>query len=139
MPDGTAVQLQSAIVTRLRQTSAVTALVNADDIFDRSQRPERDVCIVVGEDQVIDEPHTLADDSLRAYVTLHVWHLSQNFTLVKNISDAIRAAIKAPMAIAGARIVRLKFQNARFMRDPGGNYIHGVVTLNALLQEGVHA
>jgi hypothetical protein len=137
MPNGTAVQLQSAIVTRLRQTSAVTSLVNADNIFDRSQRPGSDLCIMVGEDQLIDEPHTLADDPLRAYLTLHIWHKSQNFELVKNVSDAIRAAIKAPMAIAAARIVRLRFQNARFMRDPGGDYVHGVVTLNALLQEPV--
>jgi hypothetical protein len=136
MPNGTAVQLQSAIVDRLRQTAAVTDLVTADDIFDRSQRPERDLCIVVGEDQIIDEPHTLADDSLRAYVTLHIWHKSQHTLMVKNVADAIRVAIRAPIAINAARIVRLKFQNARVLRDPGGNYIHGIVTLNALLQEG---
>jgi Protein of unknown function (DUF3168) len=137
MPNGTAVQLQTAIVTRLRQTPAVTGLVNADNIFDKSQRPESDLCIVVGEDQILDEPHTLADDSLRAYVTLHVWHKSPNFETVKNVSDAIRAAIRAPMTIEAARIVRLRFQNARFLRDPGGNYVHGVVTLNVLLQEPV--
>jgi hypothetical protein len=135
--DGLAIQLQIAVVTRLRQTSAVTALISGDAIFDRSQRPELDLCIVVGEDQWMDEPHTLADDSLRAYLTLHVWHLSQNFTTVKNVNDAIRQAIRAPMAIADARIVRLKYQSGRFLRDPGGNYVHGVVTLNALLQESV--
>jgi Protein of unknown function (DUF3168) len=134
--DGLAVQLQSSIVTRLRQTSAVTDFVPADNIFDRSQRPERDVCIVVGEDQILDEPHSLADDSLRAYLTLHVWHLSQNFTTVKNIADGIRIAVRDrfKIKVPSATVVRLKFQSARFMRDPGGNYIHGVITLNALLQ-----
>lgn len=137
MADGLAVQLQTSIVTRLRATTAVTSLVPSSDIFDRSQRPERPVCIVVGEDQIVDEPHTLADDSLRAYATLHVWHLSQDMTTVKNISDAIRAAIKPQFTLATARVVRLKFASARFMRDPGGVYVHGVVTLSVLMQEMV--
>jgi hypothetical protein len=136
MSDGLSVQLQTALVTRLRQTPAVTNFVPADNIFDRSQRPEKDVCIVVGEDQIIDEPHSLADDSLRAYLTLHLWNKSQNFETVKNISDGIRVVVRNPVKIKvpSATVVRLRFQSARFMRDPGGDYVHGVVTLNALLQ-----
>ena len=135
MADGLEVALQKAIVARLRADANVTALVDPDNIFDRSQRPERDLCIVTGEDQWIDEPHTLKDDLLRAYLTLHIWHLSQDTTTVKNIVSAIRHMVRAtPMEIAEAKIIRLKFQNAKYFRDPGGNYIHAVVTLNALIQ-----
>lgn len=135
MPDGTAVALQKAIVARLRGNADVIALVPAADIFDRSTRPERPVCVIIGEDQVVRDPITYADDTVRVYTTLHLWNKAQDFELVKNVGDAIRRAMRARFVVAGMYVVYTAFGDARYMRDPGGEYVHGVVTFNFLVQE----
>jgi hypothetical protein len=137
MTDGTALNLQTALVARLRGAAAVTALVPADAIFDRSDRPERPVCIIVGEDQMIREEMNLADDTVRNYFTLHVWRQARDFGTVKNIVDAIRLAIRDPWSVVGADVIRFVFESVRYIRDPDAEYVHAVVTLNALVQEPV--
>lgn len=76
--DGTTVQLQAAIVARLRATPAVTALCPAANIFDRSMRPEVPISIVLGEDQVVFEGITLAGNHVSIFTTLHLWNKAQD-------------------------------------------------------------
>jgi hypothetical protein len=135
MPDGTSVALQKAVVVRLRGNADVTALVPAADIFDRSTRPERPICVNLGEDQIVRDPITLADDCVRVYFTMHLWHRAQDFEIVKNLGDAIRKAMSARFVVSGIHVAYLAFGDARYMRDPGGEYVHGVLTFNALVQE----
>jgi hypothetical protein len=132
MPN-TSVDLQSALVARLRGDTNVTALCPADCIFDRSMRPEKDVCVILGEGDINRYPLTLHDDSILIYPTLHLWNRAQDFALVKNLGDAIRTSFRARFA----GVVRFAFKQAHYMRDPGGNYVHGVLTFSALIQEVV--
>lgn len=129
--------LQAAIVGRLRNDAAVTAIVPAADIFDRSSRPERPIYVVIGEDQIVREGATLADRHWRTFTTMHLWHRAQDFATLKNLTDAIRAAVREPFTLPDARVVRLTFEGARFLRDPGGEYLHAVVTIEALIEEPV--
>jgi hypothetical protein len=71
--DGTMVQLQKAIVARLRATPAVTALCPSANIFDRSMRPEVPISIVLGEDQVVFEGITWTENHISIFTTLHLW------------------------------------------------------------------
>jgi hypothetical protein len=130
---------QMALVERLRATTSITEIVPAANIFDRTMRPEVDICIVLGEDQVIREDLTYADNNIRLITTLHLWDKRQYFSTVKILTGKIRTAIRAPLLLTGtaARVIRTAFDNARFFRDPGGDYVHGVVILSSLIQEPV--
>lgn len=135
MPDGTSVALQKALVTRLRGDAGVLAIVPAADIMDRSTRPERDLCVLVGEDHMVRDDLLLSDNVSKMYLTLHLWHRAQDFATVKNLSDAIRKAMRMRLVVPGINVVYAAFVDARYLRDPGGEYVHGVVTFSAMIIE----
>lgn len=135
MPDSTSVALQKAIVARLRGNASVTGFVPAADIFDRSGRPERRMCVVLGEEQLVSEPLTFDDSHVRIYVTLHLWDKSQDFYAIKSLGDAIRKAMSTRFVIMGLYVAGQYFGGARYMRDPDGEFLHGVMTFNYLIQE----
>lgn len=132
-----ALALQKAVRTRLTSYAAVAALVPADNIIDRHARPEVFPCIVMGEDQEIGEDVTLTRHHLRVFATLHVWHRETGLTGVKAIAGAIRDAVKAgfPELDTPYRRVDIRYEGARFLRDPDGVTAHGVVTLEALIED----
>jgi hypothetical protein len=67
---------------------------------------------------------------------LHLWHDEPGLTGVKAIAGAIRKAIRPGLVLDGSdRLVDIQFESARFIRDPDG-LSHGVVTLEALVEEG---
>ena len=123
--------LQAAIGARLAASAAVTALVPAEGIFDRSGRPELDRCIVIGEGQ------SVYDDFYgTAYATLHVWVKEGGLATSKEIVGACRAALKdRPWSLTGYFTHDLRVTNTHFMRDSQGEYSHGVVTVRAIVQE----
>lgn len=85
--------VQTRIVARLRESRAVLQLVPFGNIFDRSARPERFPCVIVGEGDVVgddDDCHVMSEVS----ATLHVWAADQSFETVKLISGAVRRAIR---------------------------------------------
>jgi hypothetical protein len=137
MPDTTAVAMQKAIIARLRGSVDVTLICPAADIFDRSTRPERSICIVLGEDQIVRESITYEDDQVRLYSTLHLWHKSQDFTTIKTLGDLIRIAMRPRFVVPGIYVAFQSFDNARYMRDPDGEFVHGVVQFGALITEPV--
>jgi hypothetical protein len=123
--------LQAAVGARLTASAGVIALVPAEGIFDRSGRPELERCIIIGEGQAVyDDFHGTA------YATLHVWVKEAGLTTSKEIAGACRDALKdRPWSLAGYVTHDLRVTNTRFMRDPQGEYSHGVVTVRAIVQE----
>ena len=123
--------LQQAVGARLAASAAVTVLVPAEGIFDRSGRPELDRCIIIGEGQSVYE-----DFYGTAYATLHVWVKEAGLATSKEIAGACRDALKdRPWALAGYFTHDLRVTNTHFMRDSQGEYSHGVVTVRAIKQE----
>ena len=82
----------------------------------------------LGEDQVVRKPITLKDDCVLIYTTMHPWHKAQDFETIKNLGDAIRKAMRSRFVVAGMFVAYHSLENVRYMRDPGGEYIHGVIT-----------
>jgi hypothetical protein len=86
----------------------------------------------MGEDLETDADLTFDRRHVTVYATLHLWHDEPGLTGVKAIAGAIRNAIRLD---GSDRLVDLQFESARFIRDPDG-LSHGVVTLEALVEEG---
>ena len=126
--------LQTAIRTRLVNHPAVTALVPASAILDRHTRPELDRLIIIGEGQ------HFASDSYeswheRVFLTVHVWIHADDFAVCKTVADAIRRALRGTPWHASGHVVHGATITSRFLRDPGGEYAHGVVSIDAVLME----
>lgn len=126
--------LQTLIYARLIANPEVTSLVPAENISDRSTRPNVFPCIIIG------EGHTLyADDVDRfheqAFMTLHVWTREPGLEQAKRIAGAARTALKqAPWSVAGHTAHGITIASARFLRDPSGEHGHAVIEINAVLQ-----
>ncbi|MER9820312.1 DUF3168 domain-containing protein [Mesorhizobium sp. M0129] len=114
--------------------AALTALVPADNIFDRNSRPEIFPCISLGEGQFV------ADDAgcIQAgdvYATLHVWTAENGFAACKNIVGEIRRAVREADDVVDGFALAATFQDAIYLRDPDGVHSHGVVTIRLLAED----
>jgi hypothetical protein len=130
--------LQKAIRDALTANADLTALVPAIAIMDRTGRPERFPCIILGEGQEVNADLMLDGDQLRAFVTLHVWSRDGSLVGVQQITRAIRSALKHGMGTLELGIMLdLRFESARFVRDPDGETSHAIVTFESLIEEAI--
>lgn len=117
---------------------AVTALVSSDKIVDANGRPEVFPRINLGEDQELP-----ADDIVGTYTqltsTIHIWSREPGLEGAKAIAGAIRRALNMPNIFVfegdGYRCTDCRFASARFIRDPDKQTAHGIVTVEALIEE----
>ena len=130
--------LQQAIRQRLVSTGAVTALVPVASIIDVNQRPAPMPSIIIGEGQAVEGDRIDRRDQ-RVFLDLHVWQREAGLVGVKRIAGAIRAAINVSKFphISGFQIGDCRVTRTRFLRDPDGETAHGVVTVEALVNEVV--
>lgn len=129
--------LQKALRTRLVATPAVTDLVPALAILDRNQRPAPSPSIVLGEAQEVDEGNDLGRRQVRIFHTVHVWKREASLEGVSGICGRIRAAVNPARLVLGPgyHCADAKVSGIRTLRDPDGETSHGVVTIEALVQE----
>lgn len=128
--------LQQAIRQRLVSTSAVTALVPAASILDVNQRPAPMPSIIIGEGQAVEGDRIDRRDQ-RVILDLHVWKKEPGLKGVKAIAGEIRAAIHSSKLsmIENFHFADVRVTRTRFLRDPDGETAHGVVTVEALVNE----
>lgn len=128
--------LQKEVFARLRADAGVLALVNAENIGDEHGLPTVSPCIILGDDQTIRDPLTLADQSFRIAVTVHVWVKEDKVWPAKQIAGAVAAALDAEPRLdpEGHRIAWLTLSDTRYLRDPGGEWAHAVMTFEAMLE-----
>jgi hypothetical protein len=133
-----ALALQKAIRLRLINTAAVIALVPATNILDRNERPAPSPCILMGEDQEVDEDFTIKRDYIRVYSTLHIWKVEPSTAGVKAIAGAIRKAIgrlrRLDIGDPDFVCADCRVDGVRYLRDPDGEHSHAVLTVNSLVQ-----
>ncbi len=122
--------LQTYLRTRLISAAAMTALVPAQSIFDRSGRPEMYPCVVIGDGQTtFDRYHSTV------YADLHVWSEETGLMKAKAIGAAIIASLEdMPWPVTGFFVSDLRVASARYLRDPAG-YSHGVLSYEAIMQQ----
>lgn len=130
--------VQKAVRTALVQTAAVTSLVPAASILDTNQRPAPVPSIIIGEGMAMEGDRIDRRDQ-RVFLDLHIWKKEPGLVGVKAIAGAIRAAIKSARMsnLNGFHFADCRVSRARFIRDPDGETAHGVVTVEALVNEVV--
>lgn len=127
--------LQKAIGVRLIAADAVTALVRANAIIDRSGSPELDRCIMIGDGQTVygDRYRRFYDE---AFADLHIWVKEPGLLAAKKIGGAvIDSLICKPFAFDGYTCTGMMNGGSRYLRDPHGVYSHGIVTIRAIVRE----
>ncbi len=127
--------LQKAIGVRLIASDAVTALVPADAIIDRSGSPELERCIMIGDGQTIHADRYRRFYS-EAFADLHIWVKEPGLLAAKKIGGAIiDALVDKSFDFDGYRCTGMMNGGSRYIRDPHGVYSHGIVTIRAIVQE----
>ncbi|RWR29460.1 DUF3168 domain-containing protein [Sinirhodobacter populi] len=130
-------EVQKAIRARLVSAAAVVALVPVSSVLDVNQRPAPSPSIILGDSQALDEGTSLRRAHTRVYHTLHVWKKEASLEGVKTICGEIRSALHSGRLAfpAGLACADVLVSSMRFMRDPGGEYAHGVVVVEVLAAE----
>lgn len=131
------IALQKAVRIRLKLDPAVIELVPATSILDRNERPNPRPSIIIGEGMSRDDGDSIARNLTRIWLDLHVWIREPSTAGVKAVAGAIRAAIKSAKLpdLDGFHFVDAYVESSRFLRDPDGETSHGVVTINAKVEE----
>ena len=126
-------ELQKAIVARLKADSSITTLVSSR-VYDQPPTDPSFPYITVGEDQTLPDAGDSYDGS-EVNLTLHAWSRAMGFPEVKRIIDAVRASLyAAPLTLSGHRLVDIAFVDSRALRDPDGITNHGTLTFRALTE-----
>lgn len=123
--------VQKCIVGRLNAANVLPA----NSILDKIGRPERFPCIIVGPAFTLFPDY---DESfhIEATADVHIWTTENNLASVKQLAGAAREALwHGPWTMDGHSCVNLRIQQARFLRDPGGEHAHAVLTVAVILQE----
>jgi hypothetical protein len=127
--------LQKAVRARLLATSAVTGLVPAGSIVDRSGTPATFSSILIGEGQTT-PGGDIARRRHEVFADLHIWTEESGLAVCKNIASAIRAALAdGRWTFDHFHVADLYISSSRFMRDPDGKHGHGVISLSAIVVE----
>ncbi|WP_288427104.1 DUF3168 domain-containing protein [uncultured Agrobacterium sp.] len=129
--------LQKAVGDRLVASPEILGLVPEANILDRNERPNPRPSIVIGEGQSLDEGDSIARTLTRIYMDLHIWVEELGTETSKRIAGAIRTAVKTgnfPVS-DGFHFADCRVRGTRFLRDPDGKTSHGIVTIDALVQE----
>lgn len=129
--------VQTAIRTRLATSGSVTALVPAEAILDRNQRPAPSPSIVLGESQMLDEGTSITRQHWRVFHTVHVWKREASTAGVQAIAHAIRMEMRSRRLDLGPGLhcADARISSTRFLRDPDGETSHGVVAVEVLVVE----
>lgn len=130
------IALQKALIERLRNDAVVIALVPALNILDHNARPVVDPSINLGTDQA-DDAGYIARDVTTVYHDLHVWKKEAGLAGAKYIAASIIKAVKKARfeAVEGFHFADCYVSRTRFLRDPEGDFSHGIVTVTATIQE----
>jgi hypothetical protein len=127
-------ELQVAIVSRLKATHAVTALIG-DRVFDNVPDQANFPYVTVGEgDETSDDVDCV--EGFEISLDIDVWSRDVGYPEAKNISDAVRRALKSPaLTIPTNALVYFQHRQTRFLRDPDGLTSHAVMTFEAFAEQ----
>lgn len=127
-------ELQGAIVTRLKARTSLTALV-AQRIYDRPPTNAPFPYVEYGESQVIRDDVGCLKSNL-IYVTIHVWsQYSGGFKELKEIiHEVVEALDEAPLVLPLHRLISITRHDERTFKDPDEVTTHGIAEFVAYVE-----
>jgi len=127
-------ELQGAIVARLKASAGLTALVSGR-VYDAVPSTPLFPYITVGEgDETSDDVDCV--DGFEISLDIDVWSRAVGFPEAKRISDEVRKALKTPdLTIPTNALVYFRHRQTRFLRDPDGLTSHAVMTFEAFAEQ----
>ncbi|QIB35095.1 DUF3168 domain-containing protein [Ancylobacter pratisalsi] len=113
--------------------SAATAL-RGERVYDVPPASPEFPYVTLGEAQVLDwSTATEAGEEHR--LTLHVWSRQGGHGEAHAMAHLVQQALHdAPLTLAGARLVNLRFTQADIRREAGGRTYHGLVRFRAVIE-----
>lgn len=126
---------QIAIRGRLISRAEVTDLVPASAILDHNGAPAPRPSIVLGDVQTVDPGGSIKRELIRVYHDLHVWRRDPSTEQTQLTLHAIRVALCAPrLSLSeGFFASDVDVMRGRILKDPDGETIHGILTVNILV------
>ena len=128
-------QLQTAVFEALKADVAVSAIID-DRVYDRMPSDGDYPCVTFGPSQSV--PEDLNCIAVRFdTLQLDCWSVDQGrLGPVRDLADAVKAALhNADLDLATHALARLTVEQMRVFLDPDGVTGHGVVVLEALIEE----
>lgn len=127
-------ELQGAIVARLKNYAPLTALVG-QKIYDRPPAAAQEPYVDIGEAQSLRADAECVDGQ-EVYLTLHAWSTyAGGFMEVKQVADAVVQALhQYPLALPTNRLVSINHRNTMTFRDPDGITSHAAIRFIAFTE-----
>ncbi len=130
------VALQKSIRSTLIADTGVLGFIGSDAVLDRSTKPERFPCVVIGEGQTIFNRIAYGQRVTHEYTTIHVWTSGEALIDAKALAGVVAEALAGGVGeVPGFHVVGSTVTNVRAMRDPSNRLVHAVVTFEALIEE----
>ena len=126
-------ELQGAIVARLKANAAVSALIGPRVYDAVPDNPAFPYVSFGPADEISDDVDCV--DGFEITMQIDCWSRSVGFPEVRRISDAVRAALKAEMTIANNALVYFEHRITRVFRDPDGLTSHAAISFQAFAEQ----
>jgi hypothetical protein len=119
-------ELQGAIVTRLKADAPLTVLIGTR-VYDQPPSSVTFPYFTIGEAQFIRDD-ALCVDGGQVYLTMHAWSRAVGFPEVKRIADAVVESLHlAPITLPTNHLISIMHRQTRVFRDSDGLTSHAVI------------
>jgi len=128
-------ELQALIYNRLTTNAGVTAIVGTR-VYDNPIGKDVFPYISFGPSDVVEDDADCVTGRIET-VQIDCWSRYQGgFREVKDLADAVKKALhRYAGALTVNALVEMTVESIRYFRDPDGQTSHGVVTVQAIVEE----
>ncbi|WP_075995842.1 DUF3168 domain-containing protein [Salaquimonas pukyongi] len=129
-----ALELQMAIVSALRQSTALTALLGGAHIYDDVPDARRPPYVVIGPVETLDWS-TSTEAGEEHFIDVAIWSLANGRKAVVSMAAEIRTTLSSlPRTLAGHVLVNLTHESTRSQAGSNDRHFRAVVTFRAVTE-----
>jgi len=127
-------ELQAAVVVRLKEFTALSAIVSAR-IYDEPPNNPVFPYVSMGPDQLVsDDAECLT--SFEVFLQVDAWSRKNGRPEVKRIAEAVRAALHDyDLTLVTNALLSIRHRQTRHLPDPDGETSHAVIEFVALVEQ----
>lgn len=127
-------ELQGAIVKRLKEYAPLTAIVG-QKIFDIVPPNTVPPYVSLGPEQFVSE-NAECITGFEAFNQIDAWSATPGLPEVKRIAEAIRAALNNfDLPLADNALVSMEHRQTRYLRDPASGANHAAVEFTSFIEQ----